>query len=159
MHSVSAEMSDANAHSTRQRLMMRPPWNGELGVKPSVHTFLRDAAPPWVFALVKGEVFNLQAISPCSDIWTVVILLGRFGGCRIFWFSVHWFWKFGVFWTFRRISDNEPNFVRLYRRLWENDSTSLLIYSLSLCFNLSSFKSSSIQHDVHLVNMGPFRAR
>ena len=51
--------------------------------------------------------------------------------------------------------------VRLYWGLWENDSTSHLIYCLSklvpndLMVFISSFKSSSVQHDVHFVNYGP----
>ena len=49
----------------------------------------------------------------------------------------------------------------LHVSLWENDPTSDLIYNLSqqfpfdFMFSVSSFKSSSMQHDVHFVNCGP----
>ena len=48
----------------------------------------------------------------------------------------------------------------LYRSLWENEANSHMIYDFSeLVPNnfkvlISSFKSSSIQHDVHLINDG-----
>ena len=51
--------------------------------------------------------------------------------------------------------------VWLYRSLWENDPTSHFIYYLSkhckleFMVSIASFKSSSIQHDVHLVNYCP----
>ena len=49
----------------------------------------------------------------------------------------------------------------LYESQYENEPTSLLIYSLSklvpndFMVLISSFKSSSTHHDVHLVNYGP----
>ena len=51
--------------------------------------------------------------------------------------------------------------TRLVASLWKKELNSHLIYSLSklvpkyFMVSVSSFKSSSIQHDVHLVNYGP----
>lgn len=53
-----------------------------------------------------------------------------------------------------------PKDIRLYVSLWENDPASHLISHVSKQFpvefmvTVPTFKSSSIQHDVHLVNYG-----
>jgi len=51
--------------------------------------------------------------------------------------------------------------VWLYRSLWENDYSSLDLLTLvifqQICVSISSFKSSSKQHDVDLLNCSPFR--
>lgn len=46
--------------------------------------------------------------------------------------------------------------VRLYVSLWKNGNISLCnSFSSEFMVSVSSFKSSSMQHDVHLVNYGP----
>ena len=102
----------------------------------------------WLFAIVPVFFFLLKPVGISLRVWKVKPMLKCL---KLAFFLIAS--RGRLLWLQKE--------VWLYRSLWENDPTSHLIYYLSkhckheFMVSVASFKSSSIQHDVHLVNYGP----